>query len=95
MHPFIIDIVDLALIIAKEGEHKMLVKAKSYNVMSLHLNYISASVHSFVIFWTWYNVNLYICALNLILHGNCIIMHLESHPHQLSFSIQNVNWQKQ
>ena len=47
MHPFIIDIVDLALIIAKEGEHKMLDKAKSYNDMSLHLNYITASVHNF------------------------------------------------
>ena len=49
MHPLIVDIVDLALIIAIEGEHKMLVKAKNYNDMSWHLSYISASVHSFVI----------------------------------------------
>ena len=90
MHPLIVDIVDSALIIAKEGEHKMLVKAKNYKDMSWNLSYILASVHSFVIF----NVNIYIHVLNLILHGNCIIMHLESHPHQLSFSIQNVNWQK-
>ena len=40
MHPFIIDIVDLALISAKEGEHKMLVMPKNHNDMSLHLNYI-------------------------------------------------------
>ena len=53
MHPLIVDIVDLALIIAKEGEHKMLVKAKNYNDMTWHLSYISASVHSFVIFCTW------------------------------------------
>ena len=66
MHPLIVDIVDSALIIAKEGEHKMLVKAKNYNDMSWHLSYISASVHSFVIFCTWQRLTLTYIFMSLI-----------------------------